>query len=58
MDGAWRGSVDIAINKAYTARMSDVATKELATKAQPDAHFFGIHMSNGGRVMIFTGGVP
>ena len=30
MDKAWIGSVDIAINKAWTARAFDISTKELA----------------------------
>jgi uncharacterized protein GlcG (DUF336 family) len=58
MDYAWIGSIDIAINKAFTARMFDLATKDLAEKAQPGAPFFGIHETNGGRVVIFAGGVP
>ncbi len=31
MDGAWIGSIDISINKAYTARAFDITTKDLAT---------------------------
>src|SRR4051794_7160987 len=58
MDRAWIGSMNIAINKAFTARMFDLATKGLAEKAQPGAPFFGIHETNGGRVIIFVGGVP
>jgi uncharacterized protein GlcG (DUF336 family) len=58
MDGAWLGSVDISINKAFTARAFDISTKDLATHSQSGGQFFGIHASNGGRVMIFAGGVP
>lgn len=58
MDGAWIGSVDIAIDKAFTARAFDIATKDLATQAQPGKQFHGIQVSNGGRVMIFAGGIP
>ncbi|MFN2476982.1 MAG: heme-binding protein [Chthoniobacterales bacterium] len=58
MDGAWLGSIDIAINKAFTARAFDISTEELATMSQPGKPFFGIHASNGGRVMIFAGGIP
>jgi uncharacterized protein GlcG (DUF336 family) len=58
MDGAWIGSIDISINKAFTARMFDIATKDLAEKAQPGAPFFGIHTTNSGRVIIFAGGIP
>ena len=58
MDKAWIGSVDIAINKAWTARAFDISTKELAELSQSGDQFFGIHASNNGRVMIFAGGVP
>jgi uncharacterized protein GlcG (DUF336 family) len=58
MDGAWLGSIDIAINKAFTARAFDISTKDLAAPSQPGGQFFGIHASNGGRVMIFAGGIP
>jgi uncharacterized protein GlcG (DUF336 family) len=58
MDGAWLGSIDISINKAFTARAFDVSTAELAENSQPGQQFFGIHISNHGRVMIFAGGIP
>jgi uncharacterized protein GlcG (DUF336 family) len=58
MDGAWLGSVDISIDKAYTARAFDITTKDLATHSQSGGQFFGIHVSNGGRIMIFAGGIP
>lgn len=58
MDGAWLGSIDISINKAFTARAFDISTAELAKNSQPDGQFFGIHASNRDRVMIFAGGVP
>jgi uncharacterized protein GlcG (DUF336 family) len=58
MDGAWIGSIDISINKAFTARAFDISTKDLAAHSQSGGQFFGIHASNGGRVMIFAGGIP
>jgi uncharacterized protein GlcG (DUF336 family) len=58
MDGAWIGSVDIAINKAYTARAFDLPTADLAADSKPGGQFYGIQESNKGRVMIFAGGVP
>lgn len=58
MDNAWMGSVDIAINKAWTSRAFDIATKDLAEFSQSGEQFFGIHASNHGRVMIFAGGIP
>jgi len=58
MDGAWIGSVDISINKAFTSRAFDITTKDLADNSQSGDQFFGIHVSNRGRVMIFAGGIP
>lgn len=58
MDGAWIGSIDISINKAFTARALDISTEELAANAAPGNQFYGIHVSNRGRIMIFAGGIP
>jgi uncharacterized protein GlcG (DUF336 family) len=58
MDKAWIGSIDISINKAFTSRAFDVATRDVAEHCQSGGQFFGIHASNGGRVMIFAGGIP
>jgi uncharacterized protein GlcG (DUF336 family) len=58
MDDVWIGSIDISINKAYTTRASDISTKDLAQYLQSGGHFFGIHVSNHGRVMVFAGGIP
>jgi uncharacterized protein GlcG (DUF336 family) len=58
MDGAWIGSIDISINKAFTSRAFDIATAELGKNAQPGQQFYGIQQSNHGRIMIFAGGIP
>jgi uncharacterized protein GlcG (DUF336 family) len=58
MDGAWIGSVDISMKKAWTSRAFDIDTKTLSTVTQPGTDFYGIHASNHGRVMIFAGGIP
>lgn len=58
MDNAWMGSIDISINKAFTARAFDIQTKDLAQFSQSGGQFFGIHASNHGKVMIFAGGIP
>ena|ERR1700691_1868984 len=58
MDGAWLGSIDISIKKAYTSRAFDIATKDLAIHSQSGGQFFGIHASNNGKIMIFAGGIP
>ena len=58
MDGAWIGSIDISIKKAYTSRAFDLATKDLAEHSQSGGQFFGIHASNNGKIMIVAGGIP
>jgi uncharacterized protein GlcG (DUF336 family) len=58
MDGAWIGSIDISIKKAFTSRAFDIATRDLAAEAQPGKQFYGIQESNNGRIMIFAGGIP
>jgi uncharacterized protein GlcG (DUF336 family) len=58
MDGAWLASVDIAIDKAWTARAFDMPTDALALLAQSGAQGFGINTTNHGRVVIFGGGIP
>jgi uncharacterized protein GlcG (DUF336 family) len=58
MDGAWLGSVDIAINKAWTARAFDMSTEDLSHLTQSGQQGFGLNTTNGSRVVIFGGGIP
>ena len=58
MDGAWIGSIDISIKKAFTSRAFDITTKALGDNAQPGQQFYGINASNDGKIMIFAGGIP
>ncbi len=58
MDGAWLGSVDIAINKAWTARAFDASTEDLARLTQSGQPGFGLNTTNDSRVVIFGGGIP
>jgi len=57
-DGALIGSIDLAIDKAVTARIFNKATSDLASLAQPGQPLFGIQESNAGKVVIFGGGIP
>lgn len=57
MDGAFLGSIDIAIRKARTARLFDTATGDLGPLAQPGQPLYGIEVSNGG-LITFPGGLP
>lgn len=58
MDGALLVSVDISRNKAYSAVAIKIPTHELAVIAQPGQPLFGIHNTDGGRIVIFGGGFP
>jgi uncharacterized protein GlcG (DUF336 family) len=58
MDGAWLGSIDISIHKAWTARAFDMATEDLAKMAQSGKPLFGIQNTNHEKVVIFGGGAP
>jgi len=57
-DGALIGNIDLAIDKAVTARIFDKSTSDLAALAQPGKPLFGLQESNAGKVAIFGGGVP
>ena len=57
MDGAWIGSIDIAMKKARTARYFNMPTGAIGGLSQPGGSLFGIEHSNGG-LISFPGGVP
>ena len=57
MDGAWLGSIDIAIKKARTAQYFHFPTGEIGKLSQPGGPFYGIEHTNGGLVS-FPGGLP
>ncbi|NLI01619.1 MAG: heme-binding protein [Chthonomonadales bacterium] len=58
MDGAKLTSVDIAMNKAFTAAGTRKPTHEYAAIGGAGGSAFGIHASNQGRFTVFGGGVP
>jgi uncharacterized protein GlcG (DUF336 family) len=58
MDGAWVASIDIAIDKAFTSAGRGLTTREIGEMAQPGQPLFGINTTNGGRIVIFAGGIP
>src|SRR5580698_7286998 len=57
-DGAPIGSIDLAIDKAVTARLFNRATSDLARLAQSGDPLFGIQESNAGKIVVFGGGIP
>ncbi len=58
MDGAFIGSIDISINKAFTSVAFETQTKDLAPQTQSGQPLFGLNTTNNGRIMIFPGGIP
>lgn len=56
MEGAWLGSIDIAIKKAKTARFFDMDTGEIGKLSQPGGPLYNIEHSNQG-LITFPGGV-
>lgn len=57
MDGAWLGSLDIAIKKAKTVKLFNINTGDIGALSQPGASLYNIELSNGG-LITFPGGVP
>lgn len=56
MDGAWLGSIDIAMKKAKTARFFDMDSGKIGELSQPGGSLYNIEHSNGG-LITFPGGV-
>lgn len=56
-DGAWLGSVDIALKKARTAAFFTMPTGEIGKLSQPGGPLFNIEHSNNG-LISFPGGIP
>ena len=58
MDGAFLGSIDLALGKAYTAVAFQQPTHTLGEAARPDGPLYGIEAGNNGRIVLFGGGFP
>lgn len=58
MEGSLLGSIDISINKAYTANALKMTTQELSDLANPGSSLYGIENTNNGRIVVFGGGFP
>jgi uncharacterized protein GlcG (DUF336 family) len=56
MDGAWLGSIDVAIKKARTARLFNMPTGQIGKLSQPGGPLYNIEHSNDG-LITFPGGV-
>lgn len=58
MDGAFLVSFDVAVRKAYTSVAVKMSTMELSKLTQPGQTFYGLESLDGGKLVIFGGGVP
>jgi uncharacterized protein GlcG (DUF336 family)/3-keto-L-gulonate-6-phosphate decarboxylase len=57
MDGAWLGSVDIAVKKAKTSVLFKMPSSVIGELSQPGEPLYGIEISNDG-LISFGGGLP
>lgn len=58
MDEAFVTSVDIAINKAFTAWALKIGTNELSEIVLPGQSLYGLNLTNNSRIITFGGGFP
>ena len=58
MDDAFLVSYDVATKKAYTSVAVKMSTMELSKIAQPGQTFYGVDKLDGGKIIIFGGGIP
>lgn len=58
MDDSYIASYDIALNKAFTVAALKMPTTELKHLCQPGGSLYGLELTNGGKIVIFGGGVP
>ncbi len=58
MDDSYIASYDVAVNKAFTVVALKMPTSTLSGLAAPGGSLYGIQFTNGGKIVIFGGGVP
>jgi uncharacterized protein GlcG (DUF336 family) len=58
MDGADLVGITLARDKAFTALVNRMPTRDLAPLVQPGAEFYGYESVAGGRTIVFAGGMP
>ena len=58
MEDSLLASIDISINKAYTASSLKITTDSLGKLAHPGNSLYGIESTNNGRIVLFGGGYP
>ena len=58
MDGADLVTITLAQDKAWTALVNRMPTRDLAPLVQPGAEFYGYESIGRGRTIVFAGGMP
>ena len=51
-------AIQFAIDKAYTALVNRMSTRDLGLQCQPGGPLYGLQNNLGGRMVIFPGGIP
>ena len=58
MEDALMVSIDISVNKAYTANALKMSTDKVANVVKEDGSLYGLQWTNNGRMVVFGGGYP
>lgn len=58
MEGSLLISVEVSMNKAYTANALKMPTEQLADLIAPGGEFYGLQNLESGRIVAFGGGIP
>jgi len=58
MEDAFITSINIAIDKAFTAATMKRPTHMLTERVKPESELFGLNHTNNGRIVPFGGGLP
>ena len=58
MDAADLVSISLARDKAFSALVNRMPTRDLGPLVQPGADFYGYDALAGGRMIVFAGGMP
>ena len=58
MEDALMVSIDISVNKAYTANALKMSTDKVADVVKEDGSLYGLQWTNNGRMVVFGGGYP
>jgi len=58
MDDAPLGAMRLATDKAYTASLWQIPSGDLRLSSQPGGDDWGVTSTEGGRVVVYEGGIP